>query len=71
MRYTGETGEVVMRAEDHQLIQPQYIATFTKAGGKDVKYDAEDTGYGWKTDLRLEAREATLPTTCRMERPPK
>jgi len=32
-----------MRAEDHQLIQPQYIATFTKAGGKDVKYGAEDT----------------------------
>jgi len=41
-----------MRAEDHQLIQPQYIATFTKAGGKDVKYGAEDTGYGWKTDRR-------------------
>jgi branched-chain amino acid transport system substrate-binding protein len=58
-----------MRAEDHQLIQPQYIATFTKAGGKDVKYGAEDTGYGWKTDLRLEGSEASLPTTCKMERP--
>jgi branched-chain amino acid transport system substrate-binding protein len=69
MRYAADTGEVVMRAEDHQLIQPQYIATFTKAGGKDVKYDAEGTGYGWKTDLRLEAREASLPTTCRMEVP--
>jgi branched-chain amino acid transport system substrate-binding protein len=70
MRYASDTGEVVMRAEDHQLIQPQYIATFTKAGGEDVKYDAEDTGYGWKTDLRLEAPDASLPTTCKMERPP-
>ena len=70
MKYTADTGEVIMRAEDHQLIQPQYIATFTKAGGKDVKYDAEGTGYGWKTDLRLEATEASLPTTCKMERPP-
>ena len=27
-----------MRADDHQLMQPIYIATFTKAG-KDVKYE--------------------------------
>lgn len=68
MRYQGETGEVWMRADDHQLISPQYIATFTKAGGA-VKYDAEGTGYGWKTDVRIEARDVALPTTCRMEVP--
>jgi branched-chain amino acid transport system substrate-binding protein len=70
MKYQGDTGEVWMRADDHQLMQPIYIATFTKAGGKDVRYDAEGTGYGWKTDIRIESKDTLLPTTCQMERPP-
>jgi branched-chain amino acid transport system substrate-binding protein len=43
MKYQSDTGEVWMRADDHQLMQPIYIATFTKAGGKDVRIDAEGT----------------------------
>jgi branched-chain amino acid transport system substrate-binding protein len=35
----------VMRKEDHQLLYPYYVGVFTK----DVKYDAEKTGLGWKT----------------------
>jgi len=58
-----------MRAEDHQLIHPLYLATFAKAGQSGVKYDAENTGYGWKTDARIEAKDTVLPTTCKMERP--
>jgi branched-chain amino acid transport system substrate-binding protein len=69
MKYQGDTGEVFMRADDHQIQQPIYIATFTKAGGKDVKIDAEGSGYGWKTDLRIESADTVLPTTCKMERP--
>jgi branched-chain amino acid transport system substrate-binding protein len=68
MRFTGDTGEVVMRAEDHQLVAPNYIATFTKAGGA-VKFDAEGTGLGWRTDVRFENKDVALPTTCRMEEP--
>ena len=68
MRFQGETGEAWMRPEDHQLIVPQYIATFTKAGGV-VKYDAENTGYGWKTDTRIEGKDVALPTTCKFEVP--
>ena len=68
MRFQGETGEAWMRPDDHQLILPQYIATFTKAGGA-VKYDAEGTGYGWRTDLRLENKDVAMPTTCKMEVP--
>ncbi|MGC4007491.1 MAG: hypothetical protein QM811_31960 [Pirellulales bacterium] len=37
-----------MRKTDHQLQQPLYIATWTKVNGKDVKFDQENTGYGWK-----------------------
>jgi branched-chain amino acid transport system substrate-binding protein len=68
MRYQGDTGEVWMRPSDHQLMQPIYIATFTKVGGE-VKYDAERTGFGWKTDTRTEAKDTVMPTTCVMNRP--
>ncbi len=69
MKYAGATGEVWMRAEDHQLIHPLYLATFSRAGQSGVKYDAENTGYGWKTEARIEAKDTILPTTCKMERP--
>jgi branched-chain amino acid transport system substrate-binding protein len=69
MKYQSDTGEVWMRADDHQLMQPIYIATFTKAGGKDVKIDAEGTGFGWKTDIRIEPADTVMPTSCKMERP--
>ncbi len=69
MKYQSDTGEVWMRPDDHQLMQPIYLATFTKAGGKDVKIDAEGTGFGWKTDTRTEYKDTVMPTTCKMERP--
>lgn len=71
MKYQGDTGEVWMRPDDHQLIQPIFIAVFTKAGRSDVKYDAEGTGYGWKTEVRVESPDTVMPTSCKMERPPQ
>ena len=68
MRYQGPTGELWMRPDDHQLQQPLFIATFAKAGS-DLKYDLEGTGYGFRTDVRIESKDTTLPTTCRMKRP--
>ena len=56
---------VEMRKEDHQLLMPYYAATFSK----DVKYDAEKTGFGWKTDFIATTEDLTLPTTCKMKRP--
>ena len=69
MKFNGDTGDMWMRADDHQLMQPIYISSFTKADGKDVKYDLEETGYGWKTDFRVEAKDTEMPTTCAMVRP--
>jgi branched-chain amino acid transport system substrate-binding protein len=69
MRYDGGVGEVWMRPDDHQLVEPVFVATFTKAGKDGVKHDSDDTGYGWKTDMRIDAKENILPTTCKMERP--
>ena len=69
LRIKGPTGEAWMRREDHQLIAPMYLATFSKAGQPPVRNDAEGTGYGWKTDLRMEGRDVAPSTTCRMQRP--
>ena len=57
--------DTVMRKDDHQLLMPFYAGVFTK----DVKYDSEHTGLGWKTVSSASAADLTLPTTCKMKRP--
>jgi branched-chain amino acid transport system substrate-binding protein len=69
MKFTTFTGEVSMRADNHQLLQPMYISTFTKAGTPGVKYDMERTGLGFRSEGRVEAKETVMPTTCKMQRP--
>lgn len=56
---------VQMRKEDHQILMPYYAASFSR----DVKYDSEKTGLGWKTDFIASTEDLTLPTTCKMKRP--
>ena len=68
MRTQGDTGELWMRADDHQLMQPLYISTFVKTG-KDVKYDVEGLGLGWKANVRIDGKDLVMPTTCKMVRP--
>ena len=57
--------ETSMRKDDHQLLMPFYAGVFTK----DVKYDSEHTGFGWKTVSTASAADLTLPTSCKMKRP--
>jgi branched-chain amino acid transport system substrate-binding protein len=64
-------GEVEMRASDHQLQQPVFISSWQKVDGKTVKYDQENTGYGWRTEAKLDAYVASQPTSCNMKRPAK
>jgi branched-chain amino acid transport system substrate-binding protein len=71
MEYETPYGKVLMRAEDHQLIQPLYLSVYAKAGEGTVKYDAENSGVGFKTLERIEAADTAMPTTCQMKRPPK
>jgi branched-chain amino acid transport system substrate-binding protein len=58
-------GPVEMRADNHQLLQPLFISTFSD----NVKFDVEKTGYGFKTDAKLDAKDTAMPTVCKMERP--
>jgi branched-chain amino acid transport system substrate-binding protein len=69
MKVQSLNGEVEMRKQDHQLLQPLYIAKWVKVNGKDVKFDQEKTGYGWKTEALLPTYVATQPTSCQMKRP--
>jgi branched-chain amino acid transport system substrate-binding protein len=79
MKWMSDTGEVEMRATDHQLINPLYISTLQKAVGKagkhqpggdrEVKYDLEKSGFGFKTNARIEAYVSAQPTSCQMKRP--
>ena len=83
MKYQGDMGEVEMRASDHQAIQPLYISTVHKAFAdpkdpkkanfkgtdKEVRYDQDGSGYGFKTDARIEAYVTAQPTSCQMKRP--
>jgi branched-chain amino acid transport system substrate-binding protein len=65
MKMATSLGEVEMRADNHQILQPLYVSTLTKG----VKYDSEESGLGWKTDAKVDAKATALPTTCKMERP--
>lgn len=71
MTYAGPSGNSWMRAEDHQMIAPLYILRFSKAGQPGVKYDEEGTGFGWKTEALIEAKDIVPPIKCQMERPPR
>lgn len=65
MEYKTEAGTVTMRADNHQLIQPLYLSTFSDK----VTRDVEGTGYGFKTEYRIEGPDTATVTTCKMERP--
>jgi branched-chain amino acid transport system substrate-binding protein len=73
MRMDTPTGEVEMRKQDHQLIQPLYLSTVqktaAKGGPKEVKYDIEHTGLGFKTDAKLDGYTSAGFTSCNMTRP--
>lgn len=65
VKLTDDTGEIVMRADNHQLLQPLFISTLVKSGGKGVEQDVERTGLGFRTDSRIESEKTSMPTTCK------
>ena len=47
----------------------QASADIVKAGQPGVKYDEEKSGYGWKTEAFIDAKDTVPPVRCQMERP--
>jgi branched-chain amino acid transport system substrate-binding protein len=70
MKMNSIMGEIEMRASDHQLQQPLFIASWAKVGGP-LKHDIEKTGFTWKTERAIPTYIATQPTSCNMTRPAK
>jgi len=69
MTYQSPLGEVKMRKSDHQLEAPLYLGVWAKQGTKGVKYDAENTGYGFRTETVWDSYISAQPTSCQMKRP--
>ena len=63
------SGEVTMRAADHQLQQPLYIATWHKIADPAKQYNVEGTGFTWVQDRVFEPYVSSTPTSCQMKRP--
>jgi branched-chain amino acid transport system substrate-binding protein len=68
VRLTAPHGEIEMRTSDHQLLQPLWIASWTKVGGPN-RNEVEKTGYTWKTEVAYPTYVASQPTSCQMKRP--
>ncbi len=69
MNHEGPEGLSWVRAEDHQLVTPLYLAALGQAGQPGVRLDAEDTGLGWKTVIKAEGQSFVPPVKCKVKRP--
>jgi branched-chain amino acid transport system substrate-binding protein len=45
------------------------MGMWAKQGSKGVKYDAEKTGYGFRSEVVWDAYVSAQPTSCQMKRP--
>ncbi|HEA66541.1 MAG TPA: branched-chain amino acid ABC transporter substrate-binding protein [Desulfobacterales bacterium] len=72
MTIPGPHGDtIVMRAENHQIAMPMVVSSIDPNAPIKFVYGGETFGIGWKTDGWVSTAENTLPTTCKMKRPPK
>ena len=69
LKYKSPIGEIEMRKTDHQLQAPLFLGIWEKQGTKGVKYDAENTGYGFRPEVAWDAYVSAQPTSCQMSRP--
>jgi len=69
MSYKSPIGEIEMRRTDHQLLAPLFLGIWAKQGTKGVKYDAEKTGYGFRSEVVWDSYVSAQPTSCQMVRP--
>ncbi len=65
MRWRTEMGEEIMRADNHQLLQPMYVSELMP----NQKRMFTEVGLGFKVVQRSSAEQTRMPTTCEL-RPP-
>lgn len=69
LRYQGPTGEIWMRADDHQIMMPMFQTVFARTGQPGVRFYTETPGFGWKTEGKVDTAQAIPPVRCKVERP--
>lgn len=65
MEFESQTGTITMRAKDHQILQPMYMSVMDT----NAKYDADNSGVGFRTVANIPVEQATDETSCNMRRP--
>ncbi len=68
-RALGGFHQGVMRAADHQFIQPLYVSSMQRLGDAGVRFDNEGSGYGFRTVRYLQPAQTEQPHHCLMVRP--
>ncbi|NNE52439.1 MAG: ABC transporter substrate-binding protein, partial [Sulfitobacter sp.] len=59
-------GKLMMRPQDHQLIQDVHIHAHTDDG---ITFDYDNSGFGLVAESTVEMASMDSPTTCDMKRP--
>ena len=62
------SGDITMRASDHQLQQALYMSSWHKTDAKNP-LNLENTGFTWVQDKKYEPYVSSTPTSCQMKRP--
>lgn len=65
LEYKSPTGDVVMRADDHQILMPMFISVM--AGG--MEDGLEGTNYNFHVLQSFSKEEVSMPSSCEMKRP--
>ncbi|WP_084824937.1 branched-chain amino acid ABC transporter substrate-binding protein [Lampropedia cohaerens] len=68
LEFPGATGQLQMRAEDHQLQQGLFITRWSTVS-QEFPYSQEDTGMDFQPVRFYDRQQASTPTTCQMKRP--
>lgn len=67
MEITDDTGQIAMRADNHQLLQPLYVSRLVKISERDDMVDVERTGLGFETLAEIAGENTHMDTTCQFE----
>ena len=68
-RVSFASQSAAMRRSDHQVQQALVVGLMERQGSPGVKFDVEGSGYGFRVIKTLNAAQAELPSSCRMQRP--
>jgi branched-chain amino acid transport system substrate-binding protein len=68
-RTLGGVHEGLMRAADHQFLQPLVVSVMERAGTPGVMHDVEGSGFGFRVVRRFDGQALAPTHQCHMRRP--